>query len=245
MKSINRFKKLGLFKILLPILRGYFSRQEYDKMVTQPTKFERYNIDVLLSAYKIIDCLDQIYFSIEMLSGFKSKSNSVMNQHDYIVFMLENFYLRITSAFDRILRFTNVVFEIGLPEKECKESKIIKNDKIKETSLCNILTKLNTYINKYKNSRNKIAHSESYSDKDLIEIEGYFLLLESDNQKDIEDYKPYFKRVTDEYVGNKKKELMEYANEFEELLKKFFDDTVPYVDTIGQRYQEQKQTSTC
>ena len=85
--------------------------------------------DILLYASNITECLDQINYTIDLLSGYKSKKDSTMNRYDYIVFILENFYLRITSIFDRILRFTNVVFEIGLPEKECKASTIIKNDK--------------------------------------------------------------------------------------------------------------------
>lgn len=240
MKAIKRFEKLDLFKTLLPILQNFISQQEYDKIVTKPTRFERYNIDVLLSANNIIECLDQIHYSIEMLSGFKRKRDSVMNRHDYIVFMLENFYLRITSIFDRILRFSNVVLEIGLPEKECKKSTIIKNDKIQGTTLYSVLKKLNNFIDKYRNPRNKIAHSESFSEKGLTDIQGYYILLDSENHQDIERYKTFFKLETDEYVVNKMKELMEITNDLEKLLIDFFNEIAPFVDTIGQRYKNAK-----
>jgi hypothetical protein len=240
MKAIKRFEKLDFFKTLLPILQNYMSQQEYDKNFTRHTRYERYNIDVLLSANSIIDCLDQINYSIEMLSGFKRKRDSVMNRHDYIVFILENFYLRITSIFDRILRFSNVALEIGLLEKECKESTIIKNDKIKGTNLYSVLIKLNTFIDKYRYSRNKIAHSESFSEKGLIDIQVYYIFLDSENHQDIEQYKTFFKLETDEYVVNKKKELMEITNDLEELLIDFFNEITPFVDTIGQRYKNAK-----
>jgi hypothetical protein len=240
MKAISRFENLDFFKTLFTILRDYVAAQKFDRMVTEPTRFEQYNLDVLFSANNIIDCLDQIHYSIEMLSGFKRKPNSAMNRHDYIVFILENFYLRITSIFDRILRFSNVVLEIGLPEKECKESTIIKNDKIKGTSLYSALNKLNTFIDKYRYPRNKIAHSESFTEKGLTDIQGYYILLDSENQQDIEQYKTLFKLETDEYVANKKKELMKIANDLEKLLIDLFNEITPFVDSIGQRYKNTK-----
>lgn len=237
MKAIKRFEKLDFFKTLLPILQNYISQQEHDKIVTKPTRFERYNIEVLLSANNITECLDQIHFSIEMLSGFKTKRGSLMNRHDYIVFILENFYLRITSIFDRVLRFSNIVFEIGLPEKECKESTIIKNDKIKDTPLYAILRKLNTFIDKYRYPRNKIAHSESYNEKKLEDIQGFYIVIESGNDKDLERYKNFYKRIADEYVVEKKNELSQITNELEKLLVDFFKEITPYVDANGLKYK--------
>lgn len=239
MKAIKRFEKHDFFKTLWPILQNYIQK-EHDKIVTKPTRFEKYNIDVLLSASNILECLDQINYSIEMLSGFKRKHDSEMNRHDYIVFILENFYLRITSIFDRILRFSNVVLEIGLPEKECKESTIIKNDKIKGTKLYSVLKKLNTFIDKYRYPRNKIAHSESFSEKRLTDIQGYYILLDSENTQDIERYRTFFKLEADEYVVNKKKELVQITNDLEKLLIDFFNEVRPFVDTIGQRYKDAK-----
>jgi|GEM_PF-2935698 len=240
MKAIKRFEKLDLFSTLLPVIQNYISQQEYDKIITKPTSFERYNIDVFLSANNIINCLDQIHYSIEMLSGFKRKCGSEMNRHDYIVFILDNFYLRITSIFDRILRFTNVVLEIGLPEKECKVSTIIENDKIKGTTLYSVLKKLNTFIDKYRYTRNKIAHSTSFREKKLFDIQAYYILLDLENHEDIDRYKTYFKLETDKYVMNKKKELMKITNDLEKLLIDFFNEIAPFVDTIRQRYKNAK-----
>ncbi|HOI33014.1 MAG TPA: Cthe_2314 family HEPN domain-containing protein [Bacteroidales bacterium] len=238
MRTLNRFEDLDFFKLLLPIMQNYISHQEFDKIITKQTIFEKYNIDVLLSASNITECLDQINHSIDMLSGYKSKKNSVMNRHDYIVFILENFYLRITSIFDRVLRFTNVVFEIGLPEKECKESTIIKNDKIKGTTLSSSMKKLDKYIEKYRYSRNRIAHSESYNEKRLADIQGFYIALESENNKDLERYKFFYKRIADEFVQEKKSELKNVADELEILLREFFDEITPYIKKIGEKYKK-------
>lgn len=237
MKAIKRFEKLDFFITLLPILQNYISQQEYNKIVTKPTKFERYNIDILLSANNITECLDQIHYSIEMLSGFKTKRGSLMNRHDYIVFILENFYLRITSIFDRILRFSNIVFEIGLPEKECKESTIIKNDKIKDTPLYAVLKKLNAFIDKYRYPRNKIAHSESYNEKELADIQGFYIAIEFGNDQDLEQYKGFYKRIADKYVVEKKNELNQITDELEKFLIDFFNEITPYVNSNGLKYK--------
>jgi len=238
MRTINRFEDLDFFKTLMPILQNYISHQEFDKIVTKQNKFEKYNIDILLSASNITECLDQINYTIDLLSGYKNKKDSTMNRHDYIVFILENFYLRITSIFDRILRFTNVVFEIGLPERECKESTIIKNDKIKGTTLSSSMKRLDKFIEKYRYSRNRIAHSESYNEKRLADIQGFYIALDSDNNKDLERYKNFYKRIADEFVQEKKNELRKIADELEVLLRDFFIEITPHVIRIGNEYKK-------
>lgn len=237
MRTINKFEDLDFFKTLMPILQNYISHQESDRIITKQTKFEKYNIDVLLYASNITECLDQINYTIDMLSGYKSKKDSIMNRHDYIVFILENFYLRTTSIFDRILRFTNVVFEIGLPERECKESTIIKNDKIKRTTLSSSMKKLDKFIEKYRYSRNRIAHSESYNEKRLADIQEFYIALESDNNKELERYKTFYKRIADEFVLEKKNELREVADKLEILLRDYFTEISPHVKRIGAQYK--------
>ncbi len=239
MKTLNRFEDLDFFKFLLPIMRNYLSQQEIGKIFTKQTSFEKYNIDVLLSASNITECLDQINYSIEMLSGYKIKKRSSMNRHDYIVFILENFYLRITSIFDRVLRFTNVVFEIGLPEKECKESTIIQNDKIKGTTLSTSMKNIDKFVQKYRCIRNKIAHSNSYYEKELDDIQGFYIVLDFDNDKELEKYKFFYKRITDEFVQNKKIEFKKVSDEIELLIRVFFKEITPHIKKIGQKYNEE------
>jgi hypothetical protein len=120
------FDKHEIVKLIMPNVTDYMLRQAPDKILTKASLKETIAIEILLEVGKISECIDQIYFSINMLSGFRKKKKSIMNRHDYIVFMIENFYLRITSIFDRALHFTNLIFDIGLPEKECRESTIIK-----------------------------------------------------------------------------------------------------------------------
>jgi len=158
MELEKRFKNHDFFKTTISICSEYNKRLKVNGENEELTNFEIYNFRILFSADNILVCLDQLFYSIEMLSGFKRKPNSEMNRHAYIVFMLENFYIRISSIFDRVLRFTNVVFELGLEEQNCTLQKIKNNDKIKDTPIYSILENLNTFIKKYRDLRNVIAH---------------------------------------------------------------------------------------
>lgn len=237
-RALDTFQNIDLFKYLFKILKGFLSRQISEGENIKKTNFEIYNIDVLLYAHNILECLDQVNYSINMLSGFKTKNKFNMNRHDYIVFMLENFYLRVTSIFDRILRLTNIALEIGLPEKECKESTIIKNENIKGTKLYKALKNINDFLESFRKKRNKIAHSESFSEEKLNYIKSYYLALETEDFKDIEKFKKFFKFDTDEYVINKKKEFKNIVNDLEKLLIVFFNEISPYIYINGQRYKK-------
>lgn len=108
--EINDLKNCKLIQSLISILHDYISRLQTRKTVSSTTPKEKYAYDILLSTTNIIDCLEQLHFTIEMLSGYRKRKNTKMNRHDYIVFMIENFYLRIISIHDRTLRFTNLIF---------------------------------------------------------------------------------------------------------------------------------------
>ncbi|MDD3281699.1 MAG: Cthe_2314 family HEPN domain-containing protein [Bacteroidales bacterium] len=238
MRALDTFQDIDLFKYLFKILKEFFSRQISEGENIKKTNFEIYNIYVLLYAHNILECLDQVNYSINMLSGFKTKNKFNMNRHDYIVFMVENFYLRSTSIFDRILRFTNIALEIGLPEKECKESTIIKNENIKGTKLYTALKNINNFLESFRENRNKIAHSESFSEEKLNYIKSYYVALETDDFKDIEKFKKFFKFDTDEYVVDKKKEFKNIVNDLEKLLIVFFNEIAPFIYINGERYKK-------
>ncbi len=215
----------------MPTVTDFISRQTPKEIISPASDKEKAAIEILMGINKITECLDQIYFSIEMLSGFRKKKNSKMNRHDYIVFMIEYFYLRITSIFDRSLRFSNLVFDIGLPERECRESTIIKNSKIKGTKVEESLKKLNKFTLNFKQIRNQVAHSDAFEDQELYPIRDYYYLIEDDNPGSLNNYKHIFKTRTDRYVHDKKNELTESAEQISDLIHDFFDSIVPYVET--------------
>lgn len=224
------FEKHKIMSLLMPTVTGFISRQTPQKIISPPSEKEHKIIDIFLGANKITESLKQIDFAIEMLSGYRKSVNKKMNRHDYIVFMIENFYLRITSIFDRALRFSNLVFEIGIPERECRESTIIKNDKIKGTSVEIALKEINKFTSNYNQIRNQIAHNETFKDKELFPIRDFLFLTETVNSPELEKFKYIYKTMTDNYIADKKKELKKSSEEIKKLTSDFFDSIVPFIE---------------
>lgn len=226
----TEFDKHRIITILMPTVTNFISRQKPDKIISPPSKEESKVIDIFLGVNKITECLDQINFSIEMLSGYRKKENNKMNRHDYIVFMIENFYLRITSIFDRVMRFSNLVFEIGLPERECRESTIIKNNKIRGTDVEVALKEINKFVSNFRPIRNEVAHADTFQDNELSPIRDFYFLIEQDDSDNLEKYKNIYKVRADKYIIDKKKELTESAEQIKKLTSNFFDSIAPFVE---------------
>ena len=233
----TQFDKHKMIQLLTPIMRDFISRQKPDKIISNPTGKEKRAGDILFSATNITECIDQIYFTIEMLSGFRKKKNGKMNRHDHIVYMIENFYLRITSTIDRALRFSNLVFEIGLPERECRESTIIKNHKIRGTQVEKTLHELNKFTNEYRFMRNQVAHSERFHDNELSHMEGFYYLLETDESNNFKKYNIHYKIEADHYVIKKKNEFKEIVRQLEKLINEFFDALTPIIKISLSKYE--------
>ena len=191
-----------------------------------PSPKEGYAIDVLMSISNIVSCIDQLHYSIELLSGYR-KTLKNMNRYDYIVFGVENYYLRLTSVYDRCLRLTNEIIQLGLPEKECRESTIIKNDYIKNTSLANSLKNLNIFTQPFRSYRNVVAHKSSYSEDKLNKLGVYYLVTEEDNE--LKKYFHFYKSETDNYIIQKKSEFNENVDKLELLVKVLFDDLYAFL----------------
>ncbi|WP_338768641.1 Cthe_2314 family HEPN domain-containing protein [Bernardetia sp. ABR2-2B] len=233
MRIIEKHEDNSMLILAFGELKSYLDKAK--KLEKRPpiSQKEKYLIDIALSANNITECLDQVYFSTELLSGYKQRKKSIMTRYDYIVFMVENFYLRLTSTFDRVLRLTNLVFDIGLPERECKQSTIIQNSKIKTTPVATNLKKIEKIINSYRKTRNQIAHSETYDgqtlgEENLFDIRAFYLVrheFKNDNKMQI-----LMKLEIDNYVKDKKVELNEITRKLEKAVIELFESLTPFIE---------------
>ena len=178
----------------------------------------------MLSISEVSGCLDQLHFSIELLSCFRSSlMPKQMNRYDYIVFGIENYYLRTTSVFDRCLRLANVVYQLGLPERQCNNDTVIRNEHIKGTSVGNALNDLNGYTGPFRRHRNTIAHESMYSDAALNQYGMYLCAVEEGQIQVVRPHQSLFKNRTDEFVKNKKFEFNKDLAKLENLVEAYFD----------------------
>ncbi len=222
--KITQLKDHTLLKIASAVSREYISKCNPDEPGSDPTSTRResYAIETLLSTGNVVSCIDQLYFSIDMLSGYRSGSApEKMNRYDYIVFGIENYYLRLTSVFDRCLRLANVIFQLGLPERQCNNESIIKNAHIKGTPVANALTELDKFTSPFRFHRNTVAHQGTYSEKDLDQLGSYYYLAEEDD--DFERYRYLFKKKTDDFVAEKKRDFKGHIVDLENLVKIYLD----------------------
>jgi hypothetical protein len=140
--KLSKLKDHAILRAAYDSVRAYISKCHPTEPDKDPkaTRKESYAIETFLSLSSIVTCIDQLHFSVDMLAGYRNQSTPrKINRSDYIVFGIENYYLRLTSVYDRCLRLGNVVFQLGLPERECREATITKNVYIKGTSVAQAL----------------------------------------------------------------------------------------------------------
>jgi hypothetical protein len=222
--KITYLKDHPLLKTASAISSEYIAKCNPDEPGSDPsaTMRESFAIETLLSTGNVVSCIDQLYFSIDMLSGHRFGSTpEKMNRHDYIVFGIENYYLRVTSVFDRCLRLANVIFQLGLPERQCNNESITKNAHVKGTPVASSLTELDKFIGPFRFHRNTVAHQGTYSEKDLDHLGSYYYLAEEDDE--FERYRYLFKKKTDDFVSEKKKEFKDHVVNLERLVKIYLD----------------------
>lgn len=222
--KLTKLKDHAILRTASEASRVYIAKchpTEPDKY-PKATRKESYAIETLLSLSSVVTCIDQLHFSVDMLAGYRIQSTPErMNRYDYIVFGIENYYLRLTSVYDRCLRLGNIVFQLGLPERECRETTITKNAYIKGTPVAQALKDMDKFTNPFRFHRNTVAHESTYSEGELDKLGSYYLVAEEDQQ--FEKYRHLYKQKTDKYVSDKKAEFQKHIEELERLAEAFFD----------------------
>lgn len=230
--KFTKLKEHSVIYYIQPHLVSYLRKcdPENTKSV-RPTEKEHNAFEIIFGLSNITECMDQLYYAIDLISGFrKSTTHDSMNRHDYIVCSTENVLFRITSVFDRCLRLSNKVYDIGIPDRECRDSTIINNSKIKGTVAGKTLKKLNKFTSEFRTRRNEIAHANCFNDKELNEIQGFYLL--DSNDPEVDGYKHMFKAKADSYVASKQKEYLGNVVELEELVSNYFSAIQPKIEII-------------
>lgn len=227
--KITRLKDHSLLNLndRLADVREYIAKCDPCDPNSDPpaTRREKYAIETFMSVSNIVSCIDQLHFSIGMLSGYRADSApEKMNRVDYIVFGIENYYLRLTSVFDRCLRLANVIYQLGLPEQACNNDSIIKNNHVKGTPAAKTLKELDNFTSPFRFHRNIVAHHGTYFDNDINHLGSYYCLADGDDG--FGRYRHLYKNRTDDFVVEKKTEFKAGLVKLENLVESYFDDVV-------------------
>jgi hypothetical protein len=203
-----------------------------------PSPLEQYTLDCFKAIKNITNCMEQLNFSIDLLSGYRaSTSPQSMNRHDHIVFAIENYYLRITSVYDRCLRLVNTLYNLGLPERDCKNSTIVKNIHVKGSNIETSLKSLDKFTNNFRQFRNSVAHNETYSEDDKLNVIASYYFLEAQGAAEIIRFKHLYKTETDKYIKDKKSEFKVHLVKLEGLI-------IGFLNAVNTKYLVMKDKLT-
>lgn len=222
--KISNLNNHKILRLTVDVANEYMAKREPKNLAFDPslaTRRESYAIETLFSTGRVITCFEQLHYSIGMLSGYRSGMPNRMNRHNYIVFGIENYYLRLCSAFDRCLRLSNVIYQLGLPERQCKPNTIIENSHLKGTSVARTLKEINKFTYPFRKWRNIIAHADSYSEDELHWLFPYYYFIEENDS--LEQYKHLFKMKADNFVKAKKAEFKTIVEKLEKLVDKYLN----------------------
>ena len=171
-----------------------------------------------------------------MLLSFSPVSSLVTRgvfrfRRDSIVYHIESHLIRITMVADRSLQLVNFMFRLGLPERECRMSTVAKNQHVLRTPVAESLKSLDKLLNSYREQRNIVVHRKGHSDEELDEVAVYYLLQKS-NRTDADRevttrYFHLYKRMTDQLVRRKQKELSAINGQVFTALEPLFADLKP------------------
>ena len=198
---------------------------------------EEYARRSLLFAGELLNVCDQMSYAIEFLTGFRSRkmpSGEPITRYDYIVYHLENHLIRTSSILDRALLLVNIIFRLGVPEKECRFSVIADNEHIASTPTAGALRSIQKILEPYQGQRNLVIHRRRLSDENLSPLELYYLFQKSEatgsDDNVTENFFHFYKGMTDKFVKAKKEELLAFDSEAYLAVSKLLQTLEPIFD---------------
>lgn len=196
------------------------------------TTAEQYLINTFKAFAELEGLASQLDLAAIFLTSYRNtatlKKNSI-TRYDYLNYHIEGHLLRVTGIMDRLLIAVNVVLEMGLSNYKCKPifMLISKGKKTKLADQLDVLPnlydelcKLSTFIDRFREDRNTIAHAErvTYENLQLVEM---LSIVTQDRHPMIEHYdvmKEHLKLEGDKRSQEFKKAMLETNEHIRSLL---------------------------
>lgn len=186
------------------------------------TSDEHYVINSALSFASVLECVNQLHFSLNALSGFRTSGRrQSMNRYEHITYAIENFYLRLTSTNDRCLRLVSTVYDYRLAANKCTTQRLIKMPQVKGTPVATSLSELSLLVDPNRGLRNEIAHRFTYSDSETRIFGMFYHLLTEDPT--LATYAHAVKHRVDRYIMKQRSELGTLLKGVEDRIEFLFD----------------------
>jgi hypothetical protein len=210
-------------------------RYQTEFPLTRPLRAdEEYVRRAYISARELLTVCHQMVFAVEFLSGFRKRkmvSGGLVTRLDHLIYHLENHFIRVGMIMDRALQLVNVVFRLGIPERECRFTVVALNEHVSHTQVTHCLQELEHILEPYKGHRHIIIHRRRYTDKGIEKIEPFYILesvgLDEEKTDIITELYPLVKSLTDKEVRSRKAELSKCNQTVFKEVSKLFTELLP------------------
>lgn len=204
----------------------------------KPTQAEFYCLSVGRSLASLLSICQQLEHSILYFSSFtpsEKMREAGVSRHSHLLYCIENYIIRTKSMYDRVLRLVDKVFLVYNPSHLISHELVISNIHIKNSDIPSKLRSIKNSVKGFFRERNEIIHERKYLEDDLLELEGYTILVAIDEAyKNDKQFNSLIKSLTSKIVKGKTK-LFTAVN------KKLFTEIAGLFDECIKRYQEQLQ----
>jgi len=140
---------------------------------------EYYHVAVFRKATALIGALERLEHSLTYIQEFprpRTYEKKGLHQFSWLEYHYSYFVVTYDSLFDITLILTNTVFQLGIPEKDCKAHIIKENEWVKHTSVKTALIGLEKITSAYSKLRNPLVHRgeipdvKSITESDTIDL---------------------------------------------------------------------------
>ena len=187
---------------------------------------EAYLRFIVIKQGQLLSVCDQMRYATEFLSGYRASLHlpkAGITRLDYIIYHIENHFVRVAMVNDRALQLVNLVFRLGIPERECRFSVVALNDHVRNSSIFKVLSKLHKETKEYRAQRNAVVHRETYSD-DGIEDISIFDHLEKHHPDKAYRFRDFYKMMMDRYIDESKNRMRQDNKRVFTLVGQLFDE---------------------
>lgn len=170
----------------------------------------------------------QLGVATELMMNFDYAKRIDASRGEHLVFSIENYLIRLSSVYDRVLQLVNVVFHLGVNEEHVSHAVIVSNYKVQHRpELVRRVKAVKKYLDEYAQTRHTLIHRHSLLDAKLRRIELFYLhdvkVLYPDSEKS-KRFKTFRANYLREYAVEKKKEFAEVNERLTSLLESLFSE---------------------
>lgn len=180
--------------------------------------------------------LEQLDFAVELLANYDYSKKISASRADHLIYNIENYLIRVNSAYDRALQLVNSVFHLCVHGEHVTHSVIITNAKVQHRpAVVAKLKALRKTLDSYAQDRHTIIHKHSLHDEKMRRIELFYQdaildVMDSDRKAGLKAFRANCLR---EFVASKKQE-------FNEMNAKLAVSVHNLLETLAVEYEFQK-----